>query len=64
MLGRDGRTRRTERVLTEGNEGNEGLQVWEDIIFVSFVISCLKSSPVLALIRDIRVIRGCSAVAT
>jgi hypothetical protein len=61
MLGRDGRTRRTERVLTEGHEDNEGLQLWENMIFV---ISCLKSSPVLALIHDIRVIRGCSAVAT
>ena len=46
MLGRDGRMRCTERVLTEGNEDNEGLQLGENIIFVSFVIFCLESSPV------------------
>ena len=61
MLGRDGRTRCTERVLTEGNEDNEGLQLGENIIFVSFVIFCLESSPVSARIRDIRAIRGLSA---
>ena len=63
MLGRDGRTRRAERVLTEGNEDNEALELRENIIFVSFVIFCLESSPVSALIRDIRVNRGCSVVA-
>ena len=51
--------RRTERVLTEGNEDNEGLQLGENIIFVSFVIFCLESSPVSALIRAIH---GCFAV--
>jgi hypothetical protein len=63
MLGREGRTRRTERVLTAGNEDNERLQLGENITFVSFVIFCLESSPVSALIRDIRVIHGRSPVA-
>jgi hypothetical protein len=46
-------------------QDNEGLQRGENIIFVSFVIFCLESSARsllcfwFALIRDIRVIRGC-----